>query len=179
MSRSQNQSSKYLLMIYTGSGKGKTTAAAGQALRALGHGSRVYMIHFLKGRDYGEFLAAQKLPGLDVEKAGRDTFVKRGEPDPVDVKMAQEGWNRACQALESGKYQLVILDELNIALSYGLLSLEEVLPRLNPGKYKCDIIVTGREAPEELINAADLVSEVKEIKHHFQQGIQSRRGIEY
>ncbi len=168
-----------LLMVYTGNGKGKTTAAVGQAVRALGHGYRVYIIHFLKGRDYGEYLAAEHLPGLTVEKAGRDAFVNRENPDPVDIEMVRNGWERASQAVKNGDYDLVVMDELNVVLDFGLLDPEEVCSKLSRQHRFCDVITTGRNAPREIVDMADLVSEIKEIKHHYQEGITSRRGIEY
>jgi len=174
-----NMSPLNLTMVYTGNGKGKTTAAVGQGIRAWGHGYRVYMIHFMKGRDYGEFLAAQNLPGFTVEKAGRDSFVKREDPDPVDVEMAQKGWERVCQVAREQEYDLLILDELNVALSFGLLQVEAVIDFLVNKNTNLGVIITGREAPEKILQIADLVSEIQEIKHHYQKGIMSHQGIEY
>ncbi len=176
---SKKEDAPGLIMVFTGDGKGKTTTAVGQALRAVGHGYRVFMIQFMKGRDYGEVLASQQLPNFTLEKAGRDVFVKRGEPDPVDVEMARKGWEKAQEAAESDQYHLLILDELNVALSYGLLPQEEVIDFLKNQKLPLGVIITGREASEEVMELADLVSEVKEIKHHYTQGFTSLKGIEF
>ncbi len=174
-----NAKDKGLVMVYTGDGKGKTTAAVGQALRALGHGFRVYMIHFMKGRDYGEFLAAEKLPHLTVDRAGRDTFVKRNNPDPLDIELAREGFIRAAKAIKSGEYDLVVLDEINVAVDYGLIPEADMLGLLEEKPPDVDIILTGRGAKPELVKRADLVSEVLMIKHHYNDGVAQRKGIEY
>ncbi|NLA26234.1 MAG: cob(I)yrinic acid a,c-diamide adenosyltransferase [Firmicutes bacterium] len=168
-----------LVMIYTGDGKGKTTAAVGQALRALGHGYRVYMIHFMKGRDYGEFLAAEKLPLLTIDRAGRDTFVNRKNPDPIDIELAREGFARAGKAIKSGEYDLVVLDEINVAVDYGLIPEGELLDLLREKPPGVDLILTGRGASPELVKRADMVSEVLMIKHHYSNGVAGRKGIEY
>ena len=170
---------KGLVMVYTGDGKGKTTAAVGQALRALGHGFRVYMIHFMKGRDYGEFLAAENLPRLTVDRAGRDSFVNRENPDPVDVELAREGFARAVKAVKSGEYDLVVLDEINVAVDYGLIPEAELLKLLEEKPPGVHLILTGRGASPELIKRADMVSEVLMIKHHYHSGVPARKGIEY
>ncbi|MBS3943528.1 MAG: cob(I)yrinic acid a,c-diamide adenosyltransferase, partial [Dethiobacter sp.] len=119
-----------LVMVYTGSGKGKTTAAVGQAVRAAGHGYRVYMLHFMKGRDYGEFLAAGRLTNLTIVRAGRDVFVNRDNPEPVDIELAREGFKQARQAIFSGEYDLVVLDEINVAVDYGLIAESDLLQLL-------------------------------------------------
>ena len=168
-----------LIMVYTGDGKGKTTAAVGQALRALGHGYRVFMIHFLKGKDYGEYLAASHLPHLTVVKAGRDLFVNRENPDPVDLELAREGFNQAKKAVCGGEYDLVILDEINVAVDYKLIPEKELLKLLDKKPAAVDLILTGRKATTAVIKRADLVSEILAIKHHYHHGVQSRRGIEY
>lgn len=168
-----------LIMVYTGPGKGKTTAAVGQAIRALGHGYRVYMIHFMKGRDYGEFLSLENFSSATVVKAGRDEFVKRGDPDPVDLELAKKGFTQASEALQSKVYDIVVLDEINVAMDFDLIPVQEVVDLLRNKPAGVDVILTGRNAPAEIIDVADLVSEVKEIKHHYQAGVNSRKGIEY
>ena len=168
-----------LIMVYTGPGKGKTTAAVGQALRALGHGYRVYMIHFMKGRDYGEFLSLENFSSATVVKAGRDEFVKRGDPDPVDLELAKRGFAHVSEALKSGKYDIVVMDEINVAMDFGLIPVQDVVKLLKSKPSGIDVILTGRNAPAEIIDVADLASEVKEIKHHYQAGVNSRKGIEY
>ena len=128
-----------LIMVFTGDGKGKTTAAVGQAIRALGHGFRVYMIHFMKGRDYGEFLATAQLPNLTMVRAGRDDFVNRDNPDPVDIELAQAGFAKARKAILSGEYDLVVLDEIHKDRRWKR-NLKGVYDSLSS---PCDILVTG------------------------------------
>lgn len=169
-----------MIQVYTGDGKGKTTAALGQALRALGHGMKVYMIQFMKGRTYGELITADScLPEFTIVMSGRDEFVKKGEPEEIDVRMAREGFELAKQVVEEEKYHMLILDEINVAIDYGLLPLQEVLDFLRSCPRDMEIVCTGRYAPQELIDLADLVSEVKEVKHHYQQGVKMRKGIEH
>ncbi len=168
-----------LVMVFTGDGKGKTTAAVGQAVRALGHGYRVFMVHFMKGRDYGEFLALAQIPKLTVVRAGRDCFVRRDEPDPVDVDLAQDGFTRAKKAIHSKDYDLVVLDEINVAVDYGLIAEEELLELLKSKPAGVSVILTGRGASVELVKMADMVSEVLAIKHHYEQGADCLPGIEY
>ena len=168
-----------LIMVFTGDGKGKTTAAVGQAVRALGHGYRVYMIHFMKGRDYGEFLATEHMPNLTVVRAGRDCFVCRDNPDPVDVELAGEGFAQAEKAILSGDYDMVVLDEINVAVDYGLIAEEDLLNLLKKKPDGVSVILTGRSASAELVKMADMVSEVLAIKHHYDKGAEGCKGIEY
>lgn len=169
-----------LVMVVTGNGKGKTTSALGQALRALGHGGKVCMIQFMKGRKYGECLAAESfLPGLTMHQCGLDSFVMRENPAPVDLEMAEKGMELASQAVLSGEWDMVILDEINVALDFKLVTLADVLGLLEKKPHSLDLILTGRYAPQELIERADTVSEVQEIKHHYAAGIKDRAGIEY
>ncbi len=168
-----------LIMVFTGDGKGKTTAAVGQAIRALGHGFRVYMIHFMKGRDYGEFLATAQLPNLTLVRAGRDDFVNRDNPDPVDIELAQAGFAKARKAILSGEYDLVVLDEINVAVDYKLISENDLLQLLEEKPDGVTVVLTGRNASAELVKRADLVSEVLAIKHHYEQGAGCCPGIEY
>ncbi len=169
-----------LIMVVTGNGKGKTTSALGQALRALGHGCKVCMIQFMKGRKYGECLAAEKfLPGFTMHQCGLDSFVMRDDPAPVDREMAKEGMTLAEQAVLSGEWDMIILDEINVALDFKLIPLADVLDLLEKKPFPLDIILTGRYAPKELIERADMVSEIQEIKHHYAAGIKDRSGIEY
>ncbi|MBW2594614.1 MAG: cob(I)yrinic acid a,c-diamide adenosyltransferase [Deltaproteobacteria bacterium] len=169
-----------LVMVLTGDGKGKTTSALGQALRAVGHGFKVYMIQFMKGRKYGEVIAAEKhLPDLTVEQFGLDSFVMRDNPAPVDIELAQEGLERAQEIIASDAYDMVILDEINVALDFKLVSLDEVLELIKNKPVRLTLILTGRYAPLEIVEIADMVSEVKEIKHHYASGIKDRPGIEF
>lgn len=169
-----------MIQVYTGDGKGKTTAALGQALRALGHGAKVFMVQFMKGRTYGELMACEKcLPGFTIVMSGRDEFVKKGAPEEVDLRMAREGFELAKKVAAEGEYGMLILDEINVAMDYGLLPVGEVLGFLRSCPREMEVVCTGRYAPPELIELADLVSEVREVKHHYRQGVQMREGIEY
>ena len=168
------------VQVYTGDGKGKTTAALGLALRAAGHGLTIHVIQFMKGSpNYGELSSAGKLSGLTIEQVGRDEFVDRENPAPVDVEMAGEGLSRAREVLTGGSYDVVILDELNVALDFGLVSLEEVLDLIEARPPHVELILTGRSAHPDVMKAADLVSEILCIKHHYNDGVEAREGIEY
>ena len=168
-----------LTLVFTGNGKGKTTSAMGQVLRAVGHGCGALVVFFMKGRDYGEYKAAEQLAGLDVVKAGRDCFVDRENPDPVDLSMAREGFALAREAALKGNYDLVVLDEINVAVDFGLVPLQDVLSLIREKHPRVHLILTGRYAHPEIIEAADTVSELKEIKHHYNSGIGAKKGIEY
>jgi cob(I)alamin adenosyltransferase len=171
---------KGLVIVYIGNGKGKTTAAFGQALRAIGQGYRVFVLQFMKGRKYGEFIAAEKyLPHLTIRMSGLDSFVMRDNPAAIDIELAQKGLAAAKKAIKSGKYDMIILDEINVALNFKLIDLPEVIGLIKNKPAGLDLILTGRYAPPEIIELADTVSEVKEVKHHYQAGIKDRAGIEY
>ncbi|MGQ9678516.1 MAG: cob(I)yrinic acid a,c-diamide adenosyltransferase [bacterium] len=168
-----------MIEVYTGDGKGKTTAAFGLALRALGHNWQVLIVQFMKGDpEYGEVKAVGAIPGIKVHQFGLKTFVKRGSPEEKDVRRAKEGLEFARQALKGGNYQMVILDEINVAIDYGLLSLNDVLELVHDCPADVELVLTGRNAKPQLIAVADLVSEVKEIKHPYQQGFVNRVGID-
>ena len=169
-----------LIIVITGNGKGKTTSAFGQALRAVGQGYKVFIMQFMKGRDYGEFVVAKKyLPRLTVRRSGLDSFVMRDKPAPVDIELARQGFELAKKAIDSGKYNMVILDEINVAIDFNLIPLEEMIRLIKNKPPGLDLILTGRYAAKEIIKLADTVSEVKEIKHHYTAGIKDRAGIEY
>ena len=171
---------KGLVIVITGNGKGKTTAAFGQALRAIGQGYKVFVLQFMKGRKYGEFIAAEKyLPNLTIEMSGLDSFVMRDHPAAIDIELAQKGLDAARRAIKSGKYDLVILDEINVALDFKLIKLKDVVTMIKNKPSGLDLILTGRYAPKEIIKLADTVSEIQEIKHHYNAGIKDRAGIEY
>jgi len=171
---------KGLIQVYTGNGKGKTTAAFGQALRAVGQGFRVCVIQFMKGRKYGEFLAAERfLPNLTVRISGLDSFVMRDNPAPLDIELAKHGLALAREALASGDYEMVILDEINVAVDFKLIPVADVIDLIQTRPPVVDLILTGRYAPPEIIALADTVSEIREIKHHYNAGIKDRAGIEY
>lgn len=169
-----------MIQIYTGTGKGKTTASLGLALRAVGHGLTVLVIQFMKGKiNYGELVAARKLKGLLIEQHGRPDFVNPENPDPIDVAMAENALNRARQAVQDHEFDVVILDEINVAVSYGLIKESDVIDLMEKLPEETELILTGRDMPESFAERADLVSEVREIKHYFQKGIKARKGFDY
>lgn len=171
-----------LLMVFTGDGKGKTSAAMGAALRAAGQGFKILMIQFIKGSWHcGELDAAPLLGGaFEIRPMGRG-FVEpvAGKADPEDVRLVEAAWQAALDAIRSGKYDMLILDEINYAIHYGMISVGRVLAGLAERSGELHVICTGRHAPMGLIEAADLVSEIKEIKHPYQKGLLAQRGIEY
>ena len=171
---------KGYIQVYTGNGKGKTTASLGLAVRAAGHGLRTVIIQFMKGWiDYGELNGMKMLsPFVEIHQAGRDTFVSRKDPDPEDIRLAREGWTLAKRTILEGTADIVVLDEINCAVDFGLLPLPEILEILRRKPDGMEIVLTGRGASEEIIAAADLVTEMKEIKHYYGKGIDARVGIE-
>jgi cob(I)alamin adenosyltransferase len=169
-----------VVQVYTGNGKGKTTAALGQALRACGHGMKALMIQFMKGSaNYGEILIAESVPGLTIVQSGLPTFVKKYSPSDEDLRLAREGMERARKAVEAGDIDILILDEINVAIDYGLVSLDAVLDLVRKRPPCMELILTGRYAPPEILEIADLVTEMKEVKHHYAAGKEMREGIEY
>jgi len=169
-----------LIEVYTGNGKGKTTAALGLALRAWGHGLKVLMVQFMKGSpQYGEVKAAAHLAGFSIIQVGRDEFVDLKNPAQVDIDLARTGWAMACRAIDSGDYDIVILDEINVAMACGLLDAGEVVAYLSEKRRPVEIVLTGRYAPEAVLAAADLVTEMKENRHPFAAGIPAREGIDF
>jgi cob(I)alamin adenosyltransferase len=168
------------VQVYTGNGKGKTTAALGLAFRACGRGLRVIIIQFMKGGGpYGEHAAAERLaPLLTIIPTGRPGWVKRPIPDPEDVELARGAFEKAREALTGGEYDLVILDEINGAVSFNLVPVEEVLDLIRSRPATVELLLTGRDAHEEVIAVADLVTEMREIKHYYRAGVPSRIGIE-
>jgi cob(I)alamin adenosyltransferase len=169
-----------LIHVYTGDGKGKTTAALGQAMRAAGQGLRVYFVQFMKGwPHYGELESVRQHPNITMRQFGRPDYVSKESPEPVDIRMAEEALEHAREIVRSGDYDLVVLDEINVALEWRLVRLEDVLSLLAQKPEKVELILTGRYAHSEVIAHADLVTEMREIKHPYHKGIVSRRGIEY
>jgi len=169
-----------LVFVHTGNGKGKTTAALGLALRALGYGEKIFMVQFMKGRDYGEARAAAKyLPGLTLYKCGRESFIRKGDLSPIDIELAQKGFAVAKEAVFSGKYNMVILDEINVAIDFQLIPLSAVLELIKNKPEGLYLGLTGRGAAPEIIELADLVTEMREIKHPFSKGIPASEGFEY
>jgi cob(I)alamin adenosyltransferase len=172
---------KGLILLYTGNGKGKTTAALGQVLRAAGHGFKVAIIQFIKNMENtGEIKAARKVFAEHLEIYPMGTGFTWDAKDREELHLAAEkGWALAREKIKSGRYCMVILDELTYALNYGLLDQEEVIKFLQQKPEKLHIIITGRDASEKLIALADLVTEMREIKHPYKKGIKAMKGIEY
>jgi len=169
-----------LIQIYTGNGKGKTTAALGLALRAAGHGMRTYIGQFMKGQRYGELAAVKPLsPWITIEQFGRKGFLHVSEnPDDADVRRAHIGLEKCRAAMLSKKYRIIVLDEVNVALDFKLLTEPEVHEFLDEKPDDVEVILTGRYAPPSLVRRADLVTEMREKKHYFAKGVKARIGIE-
>ena len=171
-----------LVLINTGPGKGKTTAALGTALRAAGNGMRVLFLQFLKGSwHYGELDSIAALgPDFVIKQLGRG-FVKVGgaETDPEDLRLVQEAWAEAKAAIFSGEWDLIVLDEINYAIGYNMLSPQEVVDTLRQRPELLHVILTGRNAHPLLVELADTVTEMREVKHAYQRGILAQRGIEF
>ena len=179
-----------LIQVYTGNGKGKTTCALGAGLRAAGHGLEVLMISFMKAKvairgdtsdiNYGEFRSTEQIPNFTIKPVGRETFVDKENPSPVDVKMAQDGLEMAREALRNHSCDVLILDEINVAVEWNLISLEDQLGLLDIRPSDVELIMTGRYAKQEIIDAADLVTEMREVKHYYNiRKITARRGFEF
>lgn len=169
-----------LIQVYTGNGKGKTTASLGLALRAVGRELKVCMIQFMKGGGpYGEQMAAERLaPYLTIIQTGRPGWVNKDNPHQKDKDLAAEALETASQAVNGGEYDLVILDEINGSVSMGLVPVEGVLELMRNKPHHVELVLTGRNAHESVIEAADLVTEMREIKHYYKAGVPSRVGIE-
>ena len=171
-----------LIIVNTGPGKGKTTAAMGTALRAVGQGMKVLMLQFLKGSwHYGELDAVQAFGDRFVMKQMGRGFVKVGgaETDPEDVRMVEAAWREAEQAIASGQWDLVVLDEINYAISYGMLDPEKVVEALRKRPEMVHVILTGRNAHPKVVELADTVTEMRQVKHAYEKGVLAQRGIEY
>ncbi len=166
------------VQVYTGDGKGKTTAAMGQAIRALGHGQRVLVVQFLKGRPTGEIDILRGMDNVTVQRYGSSKFVC-GDPTPEDMALAKEGFEKAVEAVMSGGYDLVILDEINILVNYKMLEVDQVLRLIKERPEGVELILTGRNAHPQVVDAADLVSEVSAVKHYYKEGVGARPGVEY
>jgi cob(I)alamin adenosyltransferase len=164
--------------LYTGNGKGKTTAAMGLAVRAVGAGKKVFIGQFVKGMHYAELESLKRFPEIVIRQYGLDCFIKC-KPTQRDIDAARHGLEEVTSIVEKNMFDMVILDEVCIALYYKLFSIDEVLSLIKQKPKGMEIVLTGRYAPDELIEAADLVTEMKEIKHYYNNGIEARKGIEY
>ena len=167
-----------MIQVYTGDGKGKTTASLGLAIRAVGAGKKVYIGQFIKGLEYNELKSLRKLKNITLEQFGRGCFIK-GKPELKDLELACEGLKKIKDITAKRKFDVIILDEINIALDLKLLECREVVKLLKNTPKSIEMVLTGRNAPPEILKAADLVSHIKEIKHYFRKGQKARRGIEY
>jgi cob(I)alamin adenosyltransferase len=178
--RAQAKEFKGYIQVYTGNGKGKTTAALGLALRAAGHGLKTYIGQFLKGQDYGELSAVHKLsPLITIEQYGKKDFIHVTEnPDKEDIDKAKQGLRKCTKMMKSQKYRIIVLDEINVAVHFNLFSEKEIHDFLDEKPEDIEVVLTGRYAPQSFIDRADLVTEMKEIKHYYKKGIQARFGIE-
>ena len=179
-----------LVQVYTGNGKGKTTCALGAGLRAAGHGLEVLVISFMKAKvawrgdgddvNYGEFRSTEAIPNFSIIPMGRESWVDKENPDPIDIQMAQDALALAKEALLEKKCDVLILDEINVAVEWALITIEQQLELLSIKDEHTEIIMTGRYARQEIIDAADLVTEMREIKHYFEtENLPARKGFEF
>lgn len=166
-----------MIQVYTGNGKGKTTAALGLAIRAAGAGFKVYICQFLKGRAYCELLSLKKFRNIKVEQFGKACFLRQA-PRKEDMEQARSGLAAAKKAIESRRYSLVVLDEINVALKLKLVSLKDTLSIIKDAPKDMEIVLTGRSCPRQIVSQADLVSNIQEVKHYYRRGLKARRGIE-
>ncbi len=169
---------KGYIHVYTGNGKGKTTAAFGLALRAAGAGLKIYIAQFVKGMKYSELNSIERFNDLiTLKQYGRNCFIKKN-PEQEDIDIAQKGFEEVKKIIHSGKFNIVILDEINIAVFYNLIDEKDVLELMQNKPEQVELIITGRYATPNIIELADLVTEMKEIKHYYQKGVKARAGIE-
>ena len=169
-----------LIQVYTGNGKGKTTAALGLAIRALGHGAKVHIIFYMKGKfPYGEREILSKLPNLSYQVFGHEHLIDPNNVQEDEIEQAREALKASRLAIQSNKYDLVILDEINVACSWKLIDIQDVLELISNKPSKVEVVLTGRYADQRIIDKADLVTSMDEIKHPYRNGIEARKGIEY
>jgi cob(I)alamin adenosyltransferase len=165
--------------VYTGDGKGKTTAAFGLVLPAAGHGKRVFVGQFMKGQPYGEIAALADCPFVDVEQFGTLGCIRRDEVSDEHVERARDGLDRARLALSGGGYDVVVLDEIDVAIWFGLLTVADALRIIDERPPQVELVLTGRRAPRQILERADLVTEMREVKHYYRRGVLARAGIEF
>ena len=167
-----------LIQVYTGKGKGKTTAALGLAVRAAGHNFKIAIIHFMKIWDYGEVKSLKKL-GIDLFRYGTTELIDPKNPSPIDFEEADKAIQKAEKLIEESNYDILILDEINVAVDFNLIPIKRVVDLFNKKPDNLELVLTGRNCPQELIERADLVSVIDEIKHPYQSGMEVRKGIEF
>ena len=171
---------KGIVQVFTGNGKGKTSAALGAVLRALGHNLRVYIVFFMKGKyPYGEFSILSKLPNVEVASFGLRCLIDPANINPDEIEQAKLALAAARTALLGGNYDLVVLDEVNVAVHFKLIELDDVVQLINDRPQNVDLILTGRYADARVIELADLATEMVKLKHHYDKGVKARKGIEY
>ncbi len=169
---------KGFIQIYTGDGKGKTTASLGLALRAAGHGYKTFIGQFMKGQYYGELSSIKYIPEIDIEQFGDEVCIRKEEVTDMHRRHGAIGIDRIREVIGSGKYKIIIMDEVCVSIWFGIVDIQAVLDIMNNKPYDVELVLTGRRAPEELIEIADLVTEMKEVKHYYTQGVLARDGIE-
>ncbi len=165
--------------VYTGNGKGKTTSAIGLGIRAAGFGYKVHMIQFMKGRKYCELFTIDKIKNFSYSQHGRDEFVNKKNPEQIDIDLAREGFSKAEELIKSKNFDMIILDEINVAVDFNLITLGEVLELITKKPAGLELVLTGRYANKEIIKIADYVTEMLEIKHPYQKGVQARKGCDF
>lgn len=169
-----------LILVNTGNGKGKTTASLGLCMRALGHNQTVGFLQFMKGsKNYGEVKLASVLPNFTLVQSGQESFVSYENPDPVDIRMAQEGFELAKRWFEEDTYDLIVLDEILVAVAFKLISVEQVLDLVKNKPSHLNLVLTGRYAAPEIIEIADTVTEMTEQRHAYQKGVEAKAGMEF
>lgn len=170
---------KGYIHVYTGSGKGKTTAAIGLGVRAAGAGYKVYMLQFMKGRRYSELDSIEKLSNFTFSQHGRDEFVNKEHPEQIDIDLAKKGFEAAKKLVKSKKYDMIILDEINVAIDYNLIDVNEVVKLIEEKPETLELVLTGRYAHPEIQRLAHYISEILEINHPYQQGVKARKGVDF
>jgi cob(I)alamin adenosyltransferase len=176
----QNKTSamKGYIHVYTGDGKGKTTAALGMALRAAGAGMKVFIGQFVKGMHYHELDVIERIPEITLRQYGLDCFIVN-EPAEKDIEAAQKGFEEIKGIVQAGEHHMVVFDEVNIALYYKLISPEDLMHLIKNRPPHVEVVLTGRYAPQEILDMADLVTEMKEVRHYYRNGVEARKGFEY
>lgn len=169
-----------LILVYTGNGKGKTTASLGLCMRALGHNQSVGFLQFMKGsKNYGEVKLASVLPNFTLVQSGQESFVSYENPDPIDIQMAQDGLKLAQRWLEEDKFDLVVLDELLVAVAFKLISVDQVLDLIKKRPLHLNLVLTGRYAAPEIMEIADTITEMTEQRHAYHRGVEAKAGMEF